>query len=132
MTENRKAEWKRTDRQGLCSTTETVDPKKIVESELNWQKWKLQRNFKKMLSSLAVCSATGLSKGIEDMIGASQLSTKFPGVSDVNVIVDLLVSRVLEQSEKVEVAVQVCRLLNGRSCQFYTWMTVTQILTCKL
>lgn len=66
-----------------------------------------------MLNSLAVDSAMRLSKDIEEMLVASQLSTKFPGVSEVNVILELLVSRVVDKKETVEVAVQVCRLLNG-------------------
>lgn len=86
----------------------------MVESELNWQKWKLQRSFKKLLNNLSVENFAGLSMNIRNICEESQLSTKFPGTSEVNALVDLLVSRVIEQKNSFEVIVQICRILNGK------------------
>ena len=93
--------------------THSPDAQTLVESELNWHKWKLQRSFKKILNNLSVENVVGLSVDIKEVCDASQLSTRFPGASEVNALVDLLVSRVIDQKESMEVAVQICRLLNG-------------------
>ena len=86
----------------------------MVESELNWYKWKLQRSFKKLLNNLSAENVVGLSVEIRNICEASQLSTKFPGTSEVNALADLLVARVIEQNDSFEVVIQMCRLLNGK------------------
>ncbi len=86
----------------------------MLESELNWHKWKLQRSFKKLLNNLSVENVVGLSEDIRKICKASQLSTKFPGTSEVNALTDLLVSRGIEQKDSFEVVVQMCQLLNGK------------------
>ncbi|XP_028391511.1 uncharacterized protein LOC114516282 [Dendronephthya gigantea] len=92
--------------------TESRSPQKMVESELNWKKWKLQRSFKKLITSLSVENVVGLSEDVRKLCEASQLSTKFPGVSEVNVLVDLIVARVIDEKDSFQVAVQLCLLLN--------------------
>jgi hypothetical protein len=98
----------------LTGTAECHAPHTLVESELNWHKLKLQRCFKKLINNLSVENVVGLSVDIRKICEASQLSTKFPGTSEVNVLVDLLVARVIDQKDSFEVAVQMCRLLNGK------------------
>ena len=97
-------------------TTESQVPpsQTMVESELNWYKWKLQRSFKKLLNNLSAENVVGLSVKIRNICEASQLSTKFPGTSEVNALADLLVARVIEQNDSFEVVIQMCRLLNGK------------------
>lgn len=94
-------------------STQSRAPRTTVESELNWQKWKLQRSFKKLINDLSVENVVELGGGIRKLCEASQLSTKFPGASEVNALVDLIVARVIDQRDSLQVAVQLCLLLNG-------------------
>ena len=98
----------------LSGTTEfhISVPQTMAESELNWHKWKLQRSFKKLLNNLSAENVMGLSVEIRKICEASQLSTKFPGTSEVNALADLLVARVVEQKDNFEVVIQMCQLLN--------------------
>ena len=108
--------YKKLDAPAVTGTTGSHTSQTMVESELNWQKWKLQRSFKKLLINLSVENFAELSVNIRNICEESQLSTKFPGTSEVNALVDLLVSRIIEQKDSFEVVVQICRILNGKKC----------------
>lgn len=95
----------------------------MAESELDWHKWKLQRNFKKLLNDLSVDNVVGFSGNIRKLCEASHLSTKFPGSYEVNALADLLVTRVIEGKSGFDVAVLVCRVLNGK--QVFSLVLVT-------
>ena len=103
---------------------ENASPQKMVESELNWQKWKLERSIKKVLNNLSVENVIGLSVDISKACEASQLSKKFPGTSEVNVLADLLVARIIDQKDSFEIVVPLCCLLNGKCCRTVIWCRV--------
>lgn len=116
MSSNRKVEATQTWRKEQNDIPDVGSAETIAESEVNWQKWKLQRNFKKILTNVTVDNVVGITNEIKSIVLDSQLSIKFPGVSEVNVILHHLVSRVLDGKEIVEIAVFVCRILNGMYC----------------
>ncbi|XP_046850544.1 uncharacterized protein LOC124444020 isoform X3 [Xenia sp. Carnegie-2017] len=84
----------------------------LKESERNWQKWKLQRDLKKLLNNVTSENVAGLHEDIRRVCEGSQLSKNFPGISALAVVVDLVIARAIEERDSFEISLLLCRILN--------------------
>lgn len=85
---------------------------KNLKTELSWQKWKFQRNIKRLFDKTD-CDAYDIGLEIATMINNSKLSQDFEGVSEVMMVVEMITERVLDKDDFGSMAAKICSSLTG-------------------
>ena len=87
---------------------------KSLRAELDWKIWKFKRNVKKVLDKMSANSEEDYSRELEKITAESRLSQEFPGISELSIILELLLEKVMDGSKFDNVAVRVCTMLGGK------------------
>ena len=91
---------------------------KAWKAEVEWKVWKFQRNIRGILNRMALGNDKNVFQELEKMVVESRLSQNFPGISEVFVVLELLVERVLDKGQFDDVAVKVLIMFRGMAaCQ---------------
>ncbi|XP_032230619.2 uncharacterized protein LOC5506343 isoform X2 [Nematostella vectensis] len=86
---------------------------KAMKKELEWQKWKFQRNLKKILDRASLSNIEELSCELAQCVAESRLSQNFKGVSETVVMLEMIIERVLDGKSFSDIATKLCWLLSG-------------------
>lgn len=90
---------------------------KTLKTELSWQKWKFQRNIKRLFDKTdGDPGDIGLEVG--EWIKAGKLSQVFDGVSEVMIVLEMITERVLDRDGFVSLAAKICSSLSSKLLHF--------------
>ncbi|XP_031570400.1 uncharacterized protein LOC116304762 [Actinia tenebrosa] len=97
----------------VSKTLNSQDNEKTMKKELSWQKWKFQRNIKKVLEKMTKENIDDLGYDISTSIADSQLSKNFDGVSEVMLVLEMIVEKVLDKKGFENQGARICYILSG-------------------
>jgi hypothetical protein len=86
---------------------------KMMKKELSWHKWKFQRNIKRVLERITEENVDDLSCDLGTLISESKLSQNFEGVSEVMLLLEMIVDKVLDKKGFAHSAARICHVLSG-------------------
>ena len=86
---------------------------KTIKAELDWKIWKFQRNVKKVLDRMIEDTTKDYSHDFEKIIADSRLSQDFQGISELSVILQFLLDKVIDGNKYGSVAVSICTMFRG-------------------
>ena len=87
---------------------------KTLKAELDWKIWKFKRNVKKFLDKMLASNGEEYSHELKKITAESRLSQEFPGISELSIILELLLEKVMDGNKFDNVAVRVCTILRGK------------------